>query len=74
MEDEVHFGFGTVFVGHGFLAVAKDGGLEFDGTGFVGTVHVSEGGGEHELADAVEGLVDGEHVLRGGIKFFVGDA
>lgn len=74
VEDEVELGVGAVFGDDGVLAFFEDVGAEFDGAGFVGSVDVAEGGGEHVAADATEGFVNGEHVLRGGVEFFVGEA
>lgn len=70
VENEIHFCGSTVFVGDGFLAIAKDGRLEFHSTGFVGTVNVTEGGSEQEAADRLKGFVNFHHVFRGGIEFF----
>jgi len=57
-----------VFVGDSLLAIAEDGGLELHRAGFVGTVDVAEGGGKQETAQRLEGFIDGEHVLRGGVE------
>lgn len=73
VEDEVEFGFRAIFRGDGFLAIAEDFGAEFDGTGFVVSMDVTEGGGEHKAADSVESLVNGDHIFGGCVEFFVGD-
>ena len=51
----------------------RDGGLELHGTGLVAAMHVAKGGGEHEAADATEGLIHFHHVFRGGVKLVGGD-
>ena len=74
MEDEVEFGLGSIFGDDGFLSVAEDFGAEFNSAGFVVPVNVTEGSGEHEASESIEGFVDGDHVFGGGVEFFVGDA
>lgn len=72
MEDEVHFGFSTVFIGDGFLSVAEDGGFEFYSARFVSAVNVAEGGRKHEAPEGIEGFVDLHHILGCGVEFFGG--
>ena len=74
MEHEVHFSFGSVLVGDCFLTILEDRWLELDRAGLVAAVDVAEGGGEHEATNAVEGLVDSEHVLGRGVQFVRGHA
>lgn len=68
VKDEVHFGFGSVFVGDNFLAIAQNGRFQFDRARFVGAVNVAKGGGKHEAADGAQGFVNLHHVLGRGVE------
>ena len=72
MENEVELGRGTEFGDDGVLTLFEDLGLQFDGTGLVVAVNVAEGRGESEPSEGVERLVDGDHVLGGGVELFLG--
>ena len=69
VEDEVELGRLAVFAGDGVLSLLEDVGPQLDGAGLVRAVHVAKRRGEHVAADAVEALVNGEHVLGRGVKF-----
>ena len=69
VEDEVELRFLAVFGNHRVLSGLKNLRAELHCARLVGAVHIAKGGGEHVPANALQALVHGKHVLRGGIEF-----
>ena len=53
---------------HGVLALLEDVRAQLHRARLVGAVDVAEGGGEDEATEAVERLIDGDHVLGRGVE------
>ena len=72
MKHQIHLSLGTIFGDDGGLTILEDLRPQLDGTGLVVSMHVAESRCKGKTANRMQGFVDCQHVLRGGVKMLFG--